>query len=198
MTAADFRIDAASGVLARNWWAVALRGAAAILFGLVALFAPGPAILSLVLVFAAVMLVDGFCSIIAGVRSARSNERWGTMILLGIASLVAAAVAVVWPHIPVLTFVYVIAIWAVVSGILGIVAAVRLRRDHGRWWLGFSGALSVVGGVLLAIAPVWGAIVLTWWLGAYALIFGGTLLVLAFRLRGRRNAAIHGATPHPA
>jgi uncharacterized membrane protein HdeD (DUF308 family) len=198
MTAADFRIDAASGLLARNWWAVALRGVAAILFGLVALFAPGPTILSLVLVFAALMLVDGFLSIIAGVRSARSNERWGTLILLGVASLAAAAVAVVWPHIPVLTFVYVIAIWAVVSGILGIVAAVRLRRDHGRWWLGFSGALSVAGGVLLAIAPVWGAIVLTWWLGAYALIFGGSLLVLAFRLRGRRNAAMHGATPHPA
>jgi uncharacterized membrane protein HdeD (DUF308 family) len=82
--------------------------------------------------------------------------------------------------------------------VLALVAAVRLRGDHGRWWMGFSGALSVVGGILLGIAPLIGALVLTWWLGAYALVFGGTLLALAFRLRSQRATAAHGATPHPA
>lgn len=198
MTAAETRTDAMSGVLARNWWTVALRGVAAILFGLVALMAPGATLLSLVLVFAVLMLVDGSLNIVAGVRSVRRHERWGTLILLGVVDLIAAAVAIAAPSLTVLAFVYLMAAWALVTGILGIVGAVRLRRDHGRWWLGFSGALSVAGGVLLAFAPIMGAVALTWWLGAYAILFGGSLLVLAYRLRGQRHAAHAGAVPHPA
>ncbi|WP_374471039.1 HdeD family acid-resistance protein [Phenylobacterium sp.] len=198
MTAAEVANDALSGVLARNWWAVALRGAAAILFGLFAMLTPGPTLLSLVLVFAALMLVDGVLNIISAMRSARRHERWGTLILLGVADLIAAGVAIAAPGLTVLAFVYLIAAWAFVSGILAVVAAVRLRQDHGRWWLGLSGVLSVVGGVLLAIAPNIGALVLTWWLGAYAIVFGASLLVLAYRLRGQRHAPGAPAALHPA
>lgn len=196
--AAEVRTDALSGVLARNWWAVALRGVAAIVFGLVALLATGATILSLVLVFAALMLVDGVLNLVSGVRSARRHERWGTLILLGVVDLIAAAAAIAAPGLTVLAFVYLMAAWAFVTGILAISTAVRLRQDHGRWWLGFSGALSVMGGVLLAIAPSIGAIVLTWWLGAYAIVFGASLLVLAYRLRGQRHAAGTPAALHPA
>ena len=191
---ADPRTDAFSALLARNWWAVALRGAAAILFGLIALLAPGATMLSLVLVFAALMLVDGVMNLVSGLRSARRHERWGMLILQGIASLLAAAAAIVLPGLTVLAFVYLVAAWALVSGVLAIAAAVRLRGDHGRWWMGFSGCLSVVTGVLLAIAPLLGALVLTWWIGAYAMVFGATLLVLAFRLRSHRSTAAW-ATP---
>lgn len=197
MTAAEVRADAMSGVLAHNWWAIALRGAAAILFGLLALFAPGPTLLSLVFFFAVLMLADGVLNIVAGVRSARRHERWGTLILLGVVDLIVAALAIAAPGLTVLTFVYLIAGWALVTGVLGIAAAVRLRHDHGRWWLGFSGFLSVVGGILLAIAPLIGALVLTWWLGAYAMVFGATLLVLAYRLHGQRHATENSAALHP-
>ncbi|MDB5448170.1 MAG: rane protein, partial [Phenylobacterium sp.] len=190
MTTADNRVDprteALSALLARNWWAVALRGVAAILFGLIALLAPGATMLSLLLVFAALMLADGVLNLISGLRSARRHERWGMLILQGIASLLAAAAALLLPGLTLLAFVYVIAAWALVSGVLAIAAAVRLRGDHGRWWMGFSGCLSVVTGILLAIAPLIGALVLTWWIGAYAVVFGATLLVLAFRLRSQR------------
>jgi uncharacterized membrane protein HdeD (DUF308 family) len=185
-------------MLAGNWWAVALRGVAAILFGLVALFAPGPTLLSLIILYAAVMLVDGVLNLIAGLRSARRKERWGTLILQGVLSLAAAAVALFLPGVTVLVFVYLMAAWAIVSGVLAIVAAVKLRGDHGRWWLGFSGILSIVAGVLLGIAPLLGALVLTWWIGAYAMVFGATLLVLAYRLRAHREDASHGLTAHPA
>lgn len=203
MTTADFpagapRIDVMSALLARNWWAVALRGVAAVAFGLVALFAPGATLLSLVIVFAALMLADGVLNLIAGVRSARRHERWGMLILQGLASLVAAAVAVLLPGLTVLAFVYLIAGWAVVSGALAIAAAVRLRGDHGRWWMGFGGFISVVWGVLLAIAPLVGALVLTWWIGAYAIVFGVSLLVLGYRLRAHRSAAVAGGAAHPA
>jgi uncharacterized membrane protein HdeD (DUF308 family) len=197
-TTPDPQTDILSSLLARNWWAMALRGAAAIAFGLIALFLPGVTLLSLVLVFAVVMLVDGVMNIIGGVRSERRHERWVTLILQGVASLAAAAVAVLLPGLTVLAFVYVMAAWAVVSGVLGIVAAVRLRGDHGRWWMGFSGFISVIAGILLGVMPVIGAVVLTWWLGAYAVVFGVTLLVLSYRLRTKHEAATHGATPHPA
>ena len=78
-----------------------------------------------------------------------------------------------------------------------LVAVFRLRKTHGKWLLALSGIVSVVWGVLLFIAPIAGAVVMTWWLGAYALIFGGVLLVLAFRLRKHRNEP-SGMAAHPA
>jgi uncharacterized membrane protein HdeD (DUF308 family) len=190
--------DMLSALLARNWWAVALRGVAAVLFGLIALLAPGATMLSLVLLFAALMLVDGVMNLISGLRSARRHERWGVLILQGVVSLIAAVIAVLLPGLTVLAFVYVVAAWALVSGVFAVIAAVRLRGDHGRWWMGFSGVLSVFTGIVLAIAPLIGAVVLTWWIGAYAIVFGATLLVLAFRLRSHRAEVSRGATPHPA
>ena len=84
-------------------------------------------------------------------------------------------------------FVLLIAVWALVSGALMLVAAFRLNIDHGRWWLALGGIASIIFGVVLIIAPVVGAVVLTWWLGAYALVFGVLLLVLAFQLHSRRE-----------
>jgi uncharacterized membrane protein HdeD (DUF308 family) len=198
----DAHTERLNNMLAGNWWAVGLRGLAAIIFGLLALFAPGPTMLSLVLVFAATMLVDGVLNLIIGLRSVRRGERWGVFVLQGVASLAAAAVAVLAPGVTVVAFVFLMAAWALASGVLAVAAAVRLRSDHGRWWLGLSGALSVLGGIALAVMPLIGALVLTWWLGAYAVVFGATLLALAFRLRPHRQDAEHagagGATPHPA
>ena len=175
--------EAMNAVLARNWWLVALRGVLAIIFGLFAILFTGPTMLSLVLVFSAYMLVDGAFAIAAAIRAARANERWGLLVLEGIADIAAGIIAFLWPDITVLAFVLVIAAWAIVSGGLMWAAAYQLRRDHGRWWLVVGGVISVIYGALLVVAPLIGAIVLTWWIGAYALVFGGALLVLAFRLR---------------
>jgi uncharacterized membrane protein HdeD (DUF308 family) len=192
------RSDAVSALLARNWWAVALRGIFAVLFGVIALFTPAAAMLSLVLVFAAYMLVDGIFAIISAVRAARGHQRWGLLLLQGLVSLAAAVAATLLPGIAVLTFVYLFAAWMIVSGALAVVAAATLRGDHGRWWLGFGGVLSVVAGVLLAIAPLLGALVLTWWIAAYAIVYGVTLMMLALRLRPHRSDAAQSMTPHPA
>jgi uncharacterized membrane protein HdeD (DUF308 family) len=172
-------------VLARNWWAVGLRGVLAIVFGLIALFLPGATMLSLVLVFAAYVFVDGVFAIVSAVRAARQNERWGSLMLEGIVNIAAAAVAVLWPGITVLAFVFLVAFWAILTGILELVAAFRLEMRDGRGWLIFGGLVSLIYGALLIVAPMIGAVVLTWWLGAYALLFGVSLVVLAFRLRAR-------------
>jgi uncharacterized membrane protein HdeD (DUF308 family) len=174
-------------VLVANWWAVALRGAFAILFGLLALFVPGATIGVLVLLYAAYMLADGALAIVAAVRAASHHERWGLLLLEGVVDIVAGLVAFVWPAITVLVFVYLLAVWAVVTGALLLGAAFRLDAAHGRWWMLLGGVLSIVWGVMLFGAPAAGAVVLTWWLGAYSLLFGILLLVLGFSLRSRRH-----------
>jgi uncharacterized membrane protein HdeD (DUF308 family) len=192
------RIEALSAALARNWWAVALRGVFGVVFGLIAFILPAATMLSLVLVFAAYMLIDGVFAIVAAVRAAQRGERWGLLVVEGVAGIAAGAIAVLWPGITLLAFVLLVAAWAIFTGFLMVAAAFKLDRTHGRWWLGAAGVVSVVYGVILAIAPLIGALVLTWWLGAYALVFGVSLLALAWRLRTRNQERQRRGAPHPA
>lgn len=191
----EIRNAAMCRILARNWWAIALRGAFAVLFGLLTFLLPGVTIATLVILFAAYMLVDGVFAIVAGVKAAQRNERWGLLVLEGVANILAGVVAFLWPAITVLVFVYLVAFWSVVSGILMAMAAFKLTGEHGRWWMGIAGALSVIFGILIAVMPIAGAVALTLWLGAYALVFGIMLLVAAFRLRRMRDASPSGAAP---
>jgi uncharacterized membrane protein HdeD (DUF308 family) len=188
--------DPLNSVLAANWWVVAIRGVLGIIFGLIALFFPGATILSLVLVFATYLVVDGIFAITAAVRAARRHDRWGMLTFEGIFNILTGAIAVLWPGLTVIAFIIIMAAWAIVTGALVLAAAFRLNMQHGRWWLVLSGAVSVVFGVLLILAPLAGAVVLTWWLGAYALVFGGALLVLAFRLRSRGSRGATAAGVH--
>jgi uncharacterized membrane protein HdeD (DUF308 family) len=178
-----------SSLLARNWWAIALRGLVAVVFGLIALFVPGAVMLTLALLFAAYLLVDGVLGIIAAVMAASQRDRWGLLLFEGLVNIAVGAIAAVFPAAAVLGFVLLIAAWALLTGVLMIAAALRLHVSHGRWWLVFAGIVSVIWGVLLLVAPLMGAVVLTWWLGAYAVIFGIMLLVLGFRLRGMHGSA---------
>jgi uncharacterized membrane protein HdeD (DUF308 family) len=179
--------DAMSAALAQNWWLIALRGVLAIIIGVIAFAAPVATMLSLVLLFSAYMLVDGVFAIVAAVRAARQHERWALLVLEGIISIAVAAIAVLWPGITIVAYVLLVAAWAIVTGALMLGAAFRLNLDHGRWWLVLGGIASLIYGALLIIAPLIGALVLTWWFGAYALVFGVFMLVLAFRLRARRE-----------
>jgi uncharacterized membrane protein HdeD (DUF308 family) len=189
---AFFVVDAngpMSQILAQNWWLVALRGVFALIFGVIAVLLPGVTITALVLLFVAYMLVDGVFAIVSGVRAARRHERWGLLIVEGIADLVAGGIAIVWPLITVVAFIYLLAAWAIVTGGLAFAAALRLQLDHGRWLLAFGGFVSLIWGFMLLFWPLAGAVVLAWWMGAYALVYGVTLLILAFRLRGQMRRA---------
>jgi uncharacterized membrane protein HdeD (DUF308 family) len=181
------RCDALSDVLADNWWAVGLRGILGIVFGLICLLTPGVAIGAFVILFAAYMFVDGGFAIASAWKAARTGERWGLLIVEGIVDIAAGLVAIVWPAITMVALIWLVAIWAIVSGALMLYAAFMLNRDHGRWWLALGGIASLVFGVLLVIEPLIGAVVLTMWIGAYALVFGGFLLVLAFQLHSRKE-----------
>lgn len=172
-------------LLANNWWALAVRGGLAILFGIVTFAWPGISLAALVLLFAAFALVDGFLAIVAGVRGFRRDQRWGAFMLHGILGIGVAVLTVFWPAITALALVMLIAAWAIVTGILEIVAAVRLRREiRGEWLLALAGVASIAFGVLLVLNPGAGALALLWLIGAYAIVLGLLLIGLAFRLRG--------------
>jgi uncharacterized membrane protein HdeD (DUF308 family) len=147
-------------------------------FGLLALFFPGPTMLSLVLLFAAYMLLDGISAMVATVRAMRAHGRWGLPLLQAIASLLAAGVAGLWPAITLLVFVLLIAAWSIVSGCLMLASAFAMT-EKGRGWFIAGGIASLLYGILMVVAPLIGAIVLTWWIGAYAIILGISLVGLA-------------------
>src|SRR5712671_1611962 len=167
-------LDKLGAALARNWWLIALRGVLGVIFGVIALLMPITTILALVLLFSAYMIVDGAFAIYAAIRAARQRESWGFLAFQGIASVAAGLVAFVWPGITVLAFVLLIAAWSIVSGCLMLAAA--SQTENGRWWLALAGAAALLYGILMIVAPLAGAVVLTWWLGAFALVFGIALI----------------------
>jgi uncharacterized membrane protein HdeD (DUF308 family) len=172
-----------STVLAKNWWAVAMRGVLGVLFGVVALFRPDATMLSLVLLFAVYTSIGGILAIVAAVRAVRQHERWGYLLVEGIVGIIAAVAAAVWPEITVLAFVYLVAGWAIVSGVLIIAAAFSLDAQDGRWWLVLGGIVSLIYGGVLVAAPLASAIALTWWLGVYAIAFGVVVFMAGIRFR---------------
>jgi uncharacterized membrane protein HdeD (DUF308 family) len=185
-------------ILAKNWWSLVLRGVAAILFGILTFVWPGITLFALVFVFAGYALVDGVLSLAGAVRAAERHDRWGALMLEGIVGVLAGAVTVFWPRITAVSLVFVIAAWAIVTGVAEIAAAIRLRRHiHGEWLLALAGAASIVFGVLIGASPLLGALVIAVWIGAYMLVFGIVLLALGFRLRSWTHGAA-GWSPRTA
>jgi uncharacterized membrane protein HdeD (DUF308 family) len=177
----------------RSWWVPALRGIFGILFGVLALMWPGLTLLTLVALFAAYALLGGITSVIGAIGHRRVDDDWWLPLLLGLVSIGAAIVAVVNPVLTTLVLVMVIAANALVSGVLDIVAAVRLRRElQGEWLLALSGIASVVFGALVFMYPLAGAIALVWMVSVYAIVTGVLLLSLAVRARA------HAARPRAA
>jgi uncharacterized membrane protein HdeD (DUF308 family) len=178
--------------LVRNWWVVLLRGVAGIIFGLITFLAPDISLTVLVIVFGAYALVDGVLAIVSAIRWRGEVDRWWVLLLEGLTGVAAGVVTFIWPGISALALVYVIAAWAVITGVLEIAAAIRLRKIiTGEWLLALIGIASVALGIVLALFPGPGALALVIWIGAYALVTGALLVVLAFRLRswGRSRAA---------
>jgi uncharacterized membrane protein HdeD (DUF308 family) len=175
-------------ILARNWWALALRGLAAVVFGLLAFVVPHLTLAVLIALFGAYALVDGIFGVVAAVRAAERGARWGAVLVEGLWGLAIAVVVFVWPRETALLLLYFMAAWAIITGILEVLAALRLRRElTGEWLLGLAGAASVVFGLLLVAFPGAGALAVIWLIGGYALAFGILLLGLAWRLRGLRH-----------
>jgi uncharacterized membrane protein HdeD (DUF308 family) len=182
-----FSPESSARGLARNWWAIAIRGVVAILFGLAALFMPGLTLLALILLFAAWAIVDGIFALVSGFRRGGGSVDW-LLVAGGIAGIVAGILAIVWPGVTAIVLVALIAAWALVTGAAEVWAAYRYRRIlRHEVLLAADGILSVILGVLLVLFPGTGALALVWAIGAVAIVSGIVLLILAFRLRSRQK-----------
>jgi len=170
--------------LRKHWWILVLRGIAAILFGLAAYFWPGAALATLVLLFAIYAVADGVLALIAAVRRVGNDKHWWLLLLEGVVGIAAGVATFFYPGITALILLYFVAAWAVITGVLEIVAAVRLREEiTGELWMGLSGLLSILFGVALFLMPGPGALAVVWLIAFYAILFGIFLIVLGFRLR---------------
>ncbi|WP_019140979.1 HdeD family acid-resistance protein [Noviherbaspirillum massiliense] len=186
-------------ILSASWWILALRGVIAILFGVLALIWPGLTLLGLIALFAAYALLGGAVSVIGALRNRKRHEDWGLLLMLGLAALGAGVIAAVHPALTAIVLVLLIGANALVSGMLDIVAAIRLRKAiRHEWMLALNGAASVIFGVLAFLFPGAGALALIWLISFYAVLTGALLLAAAFRIRGmaaRRPPVERRVTP---
>jgi uncharacterized membrane protein HdeD (DUF308 family) len=183
--------------LARNWGALLLRGVVAILFGVLTFLEPGISLAALVLVFGAYAFADGVLAVVSAVRHRGTTEPAWLLLLEGIAGIAAGVASFLWPGITALALLYLIAARALVTGVFEVVAAIRLRKVIAHEWLLIAGGLaSIAFGVLLMLFPGAGALGVVLWIGAYAIVFGTLLAMLAIRLRSHRSPGT--ATPRPA
>jgi uncharacterized membrane protein HdeD (DUF308 family) len=170
-----------------HWWALALRGVIAILFGLAAFLRPEIALEALILLFGAYALVDGVFAIVGVFGGTRSRTPRWLLFVEGVTGILAGLIAFIFPVLTAIVFLYLIAAWAIVTGLAEIATAIRLRREiRGEWALIVGGVFSVLFGVILAVVgPFVGLLSLIWLIGAYAVAFGILLLITAFQVRGQ-------------
>ncbi|HEX2971915.1 MAG TPA: HdeD family acid-resistance protein [Tepidisphaeraceae bacterium] len=163
---------------------LALRGLAAVLFGILAFAWPGLTLLTLIYLFGIYALVNGVLALIHAFGAPKGYPRFGSLIFNGVISIAAGVLAFVWPGITALTLVLLIAAWAIVNGFSEIATAIRLRRViTGEWLLVLAGVVSIVLGLIMLIRPAVGALALVWWIAAFAIIFGVLLIAEAFQVR---------------
>ncbi len=172
--------------LAANWRALALRGLVALLFGLVVLFWPGLVLAVLAVLFGIYALVDGAITFVPALRSSDRDAQRSLPVAEGVVGIIAGLVALLWPGLSASGLVYVIAGWAVATGVLKILSAIALRAEvENGWLLAGSGALSVLFGTVLVVLARSDLPFLAPFIGVFAVVVGLALVVFAFRLRER-------------
>ncbi len=170
-------------LLRQVWWVVLVRGIIAILFGIVAVIWPGITVWALVIVFGIYTLVDGIMLATHAIRDRVHLVSWGVLLLTGMVSIAVGLIAMFWPSITVVALFWVIAFYAVVFGVLGMIAAFTHRASSGWGWSLASATISVVFGLVLFFFPKTSITALAVLAGIWAIIFGMLLLFIAFRAR---------------
>src|ERR1700704_5453548 len=172
-------------LLARSWWMLALQGSVAVLFGLLAVLWPGLTLLSLVALFAAYAIISGGVALYGAVTNRTMDKGWWLILLLGLVSVAAGVLAIFYPGVTALVLVLLMGANALVTGVLQIAVAIRLRKVvRNEWLLILAGIASIVFGAVVLVFPGAGALALVWLVSFYAVLSGVLLLSLAFRVKG--------------
>ena len=171
--------------LSRNWWTLLVRGLAAIAFGIMTFVMAGITLAVLVMLFGAYAVFDGAVAVWAALGSRKNNPSWWMLLLAGLVGIGLGLLTFVTPSITALVLLFFIALWAIAKGVLEIVTAIRLRKEiEGEWRLVVAGLASIGFGLVVLSRPGAGALAILWLIGAYAMLFGVLLVLLAFRARG--------------
>lgn len=181
------------------WWPPVIRGVIAILFGMLAVLWPAITLLALVILFGVYAIVDGLVAIAGAVSGRREDGTSRTMLgVMGAIGLAIGVLALFWPAITAIALAWLIAFWALFTGILEVSASFRLRQATGAFpWLMFgSGLLSVVLGVVIAFMPGRGAVGLVWAIGVLSVVDGIALIALGLDVRrGAKQVAAAELSP---
>ena len=183
------------GLVTRDWWVFAIRGIAALVFGVLAFINPETTLTVLVFLFGAYVFVDGVALLVALVRGDAVARKHGWAVgVMGVLGIVAGVVTFVSPGLTALSLLYIVAFWAIATGTFQVIAAVALRKElDNEFWMALGGVASVVFGAVLIAFPGEGLISLVWLVGIWAVVFGVSSLGLAYRLH-----EIDSALPKPA
>jgi uncharacterized membrane protein HdeD (DUF308 family) len=174
-------------VMTRNWWMLALRGVFAIIFGILILISPPAAVATFVVLFAIYAIVDGVLGIWSVLSGETSTHRW-LHIIEGIIGILAGIFAFAYPGMTAIIMLYIIAAWSILTGAIQVWTAIELRKQiEGEFWLGLSGVLSIIFGILLILFPGTGILTVLLLVSIYSIVFGAMLLMLGFKLRGMRD-----------
>jgi uncharacterized membrane protein HdeD (DUF308 family) len=177
-------------VLARLWWTYVLRGILGIAFGVIVILFPSIGLAAVVALFATWAIVGGVSSLIGAWRN-RGKGEWWVEVLEGLVGIIAGILAVLLPGMAAMGILFVIAGWAIITGLLQIWMAIRLReRIRGELWLGLSGVVAIVFGILLVIFPGTGILSVLLMAGLLAILFGGAMTMLGLRLRRIHTQAV--------
>ena len=165
-----------------DWWLVALRGLVAALFGVLALLWPTKTATVLVILIALFILIDGVFSLVVAARSRRPS--WGLGLFEGVVGVAIGVLALAMPQVTAMVLAVLVGLWALVTGVLELFAAIRLREQiTSEWLLGAAGVVSILFGIAIFVSPGAGVAVLTMIVGIYAVIFGVSLIVYGLRIR---------------
>lgn len=172
-------------ILSKYWWVLLLRGILSILFGIVAYTSPGLTLALLVTFFVAWMFVDGVFDVVAAIGGRKENEHWWVLLLEGLLGIAFGIIAFQAPAITTVVLLIYVAAWAIATGVMRVILAVRLRKEiEGEWLLALSGLASILFGVLMMARPAAGALALLWVVAAWAIVIGALLVILAFKVKG--------------
>ena len=187
-----------ANILSRTWWALLLRGVIAIVFGVFAFSHPGLSLTTMALLFGLFVLFDGVGGVVTAISGRKDSDQWIVLLLWSVVSVAIGLITLFAPSVTTFVLLFYIAIWAIATGVLQVVAAVRVRKEiEGEWRLIAGGVISVAVGLVLLARPAVGALAFIWLIGAYAFVFGVLLVVLAFKVRALRSR-VEGHIPQPA
>jgi len=183
--------------LGQSWWVLVLRGVFALAFGMLALVWPDLTLLLLVSMYVAYTLLVGGVSVVGAVKARHIDPKWWQLLLLGIVSIAAGVVALLFPALTALALVLLMGANALITGALDVAIAIRLRKVlKGHWVLALAGIASMVFGVLVFLFPDAGALALVWLISLYAVVTGVLLLSIGIGIRRAIKAHEGRTTEH--